>query len=235
MRIQALDGDIGKCKDVYFDERNWEVRYFVVELGSWFSGTDVLVPPEAVSPFDGVSMKVELTKEELRGCPDTDSAMPVSLQRQNHERSLYSLACSAATGMNGWLLVVPPVSEISDDIASDDPHLVSCRDICSYDLVASDGDVGAIQDVLIDDCSWNIRFVVASTGISGPAERLYGLHLIDSIEWPSSVIRIAVNCDRAFTEPCFDRTKHLDISYEILVNDIYDTEYEEKGYLMRVM
>jgi hypothetical protein len=73
MPIKVLDGEIGKLKDVYFDDKNWTVQYFVVELGSWFLGKDVLVPPSTIAPFDGTSLRVQLTKDELQACPHADS------------------------------------------------------------------------------------------------------------------------------------------------------------------
>ena len=69
MPIRALDGYFGKIRDVYFDDRTWRIQYFVAELVAWFSGKNVLVPPSAVSPFDGTSLKIELTKSELKKCP----------------------------------------------------------------------------------------------------------------------------------------------------------------------
>ena len=34
LAIQATDGEIGKVKDLYFDDDAWVLRYFVVETGS---------------------------------------------------------------------------------------------------------------------------------------------------------------------------------------------------------
>ena len=40
--LWALEGDVGRITDVYFDEVRWEIRYLVVETG-WASGRRVLV------------------------------------------------------------------------------------------------------------------------------------------------------------------------------------------------
>jgi len=47
--LEARDGEIGKLKQIYFDDQRWTVRYFVVHTGSWLSGQDVLIVPSVVT------------------------------------------------------------------------------------------------------------------------------------------------------------------------------------------
>ena len=47
--LYARDGEIGKLKQIYFDDKHWTVRYFVVHIGSWLLGQDVLVVPSVVT------------------------------------------------------------------------------------------------------------------------------------------------------------------------------------------
>ena len=35
MTVLATDGEIGGAQEVYFDDRNWTVRYLVVKAGGW--------------------------------------------------------------------------------------------------------------------------------------------------------------------------------------------------------
>ena len=46
--IRATDGVIGTVDDVYFDDQDWTIRYFVVNTGSWLTGSrKVLVSAHA--------------------------------------------------------------------------------------------------------------------------------------------------------------------------------------------
>ena len=36
-KVTATDGDIGTVKEVFFDDRNWAIRYLVVDTGSWLT------------------------------------------------------------------------------------------------------------------------------------------------------------------------------------------------------
>jgi sporulation protein YlmC with PRC-barrel domain len=35
MSIAASDGEVGRVKDVYFDDHQWAARYLVVQTGGW--------------------------------------------------------------------------------------------------------------------------------------------------------------------------------------------------------
>ena len=41
--LQSLDGDIGKVKDLYFDDRDWTIRYLVADTGEWLGSRQVLI------------------------------------------------------------------------------------------------------------------------------------------------------------------------------------------------
>jgi hypothetical protein len=43
--LRAIDGDIGKVDDFYFDDEGWGIRYLVVDTGIWLSGREVLISP----------------------------------------------------------------------------------------------------------------------------------------------------------------------------------------------
>jgi len=37
-KLDSLDGEIGKVKEFYFDDRQWTIRYLVADTGNWLSG-----------------------------------------------------------------------------------------------------------------------------------------------------------------------------------------------------
>ena len=50
--LQATDGKVGSVKDAYFDDREWIIRYFVVDTGGWILGRKVLLAPEVFEKPD---------------------------------------------------------------------------------------------------------------------------------------------------------------------------------------
>ena len=135
--IRAIDGTIGRVEDFYFDDRAWIVRHLVVDAGTWSSSRKVLLSPTSIGRPDGAEkvLRVLLTTEQVKNSPDIDTARPVSRQ---HEVEAYAHAESKRRREN-------------------DPHLRSCRAVLRYRVHASDGDVGHVEDMLVDDQTWAIE------------------------------------------------------------------------------
>ena len=83
-KIHAVDGDIGKVHEFFFDDKSWEIRYLVVDTSIWVPGRKVLVSPVALYQPDWEEQKlpVRLNKEQIESSPDIDTDKPVSRQRQ---------------------------------------------------------------------------------------------------------------------------------------------------------
>ena len=60
----------------------------------------------------------------------------------------------------------------------DDPNLRSTREITGYGIHASDGHIGHVEDFLIDENSWNIRYLIVDT-----KNLLPGKKVIISVDW----------------------------------------------------
>ncbi len=46
-KIKAIDGEIGKLHEFYFDDHTWIIRYIIVDTGSWLAEKLVLISPES--------------------------------------------------------------------------------------------------------------------------------------------------------------------------------------------
>src|SRR3546814_5644262 len=80
--IAAMDGSLGDVHDLFFDDSAWQVRYLVIDTGSWLPGRRVLVSPQAVEHIDGAEEKdsVGLSKREIRESPGIEADKPGSRQ-----------------------------------------------------------------------------------------------------------------------------------------------------------
>jgi uncharacterized protein YrrD len=146
--IHAMDGDIGSVHDFYFDDQQWTVRHLVVTTGRWLSRHWVLVPPMSVTNVDGNSEEfyIALTKAEVANRPDVSTDKPVSHQRH---ASLYW-----QYGFTGSVLPEEPRREEGD------PHLRRTREVIGYFMHRIDDRIGQVDDLLVDDVSWIIRYMV---------------------------------------------------------------------------
>ena len=90
--IEATDGEIGAIDDFLFDDRNWLVRWLVVETGSWLTGRKVLLLPAALgkADHDRRQLPVALTRAQVAASPELSEHEPVSTQLERHLYDYYN-------------------------------------------------------------------------------------------------------------------------------------------------
>ena len=190
LSIGATDGDLGKIRDIYFDDNRWAVRYLVVETGSWLDKRKVLISPLAVERIDwdeGI-VNVRLTQQQVKGSPSLDTQKPVSRQHELEYFSYYGYP-DYLTGPLLWGLtpypVIPtdasaPYNEGLEARANTkgDPHLRSIGEVKGYQLHGADGPMGHLEDMMIDNGSWAVRYIVVDT-----AHLWFGKHVVMPVQW----------------------------------------------------
>jgi len=173
-KLGATDGEIGRVKDFYFDDKNWAVRYVVAETGTWLTERQVLISPYSLGDLvqPGKVLRVSLTRKQIEHSPSIDLHKPVSRQyeEQFHQyydwpfywqgESLWGMSGSPIVGVPGK----PPLSENSLAAEGVDAHLRSTQAVNGYHLQATDGIIGHVSDFMVDGQTWAIPRLVIKTG-----------------------------------------------------------------------
>jgi PRC-barrel domain len=182
--VGASDGPIGHVQDFFFDDQSWVVRYLVVETGGWMKSRRVLISPVALRGPEWTArlLPVDITKEQVRNSPAVDTELPVSRQHEVQYADYYGYPSYWEGAKHGKVgSRKDPIAPGYDVIGSiqakraeqaalvarasgsknDDPHLRSCRAVMRYLVRAKDGEVGEVNGMLLDDATWNIRYLVA--------------------------------------------------------------------------
>jgi sporulation protein YlmC with PRC-barrel domain len=208
--IKATDGEIGKIKDVYFDDHRWAVRYLAVDT-SWLLGRKVLISAIAMGSIDreeGV-VEVRLTRNQIEASPDIDTDKPVSRQHEVGYFDYYGYPyywngpALWGTTSNPVLPVgaVPNAPGPSGEAPSD-PHLRSVNEVTGYRIHTSDASIGHVEDFLLDEVSWAIRYLVVDT-----RNLLPGKHVvippewITEVDWSENVVNVDVTRDTVQAAP----------------------------------
>ncbi|MBK7713770.1 MAG: PRC-barrel domain containing protein [Bacteroidales bacterium] len=73
--IKALDGEIGKVKEFFFDDETWTVRFLIVKTGNWLTGRKVCISPGELltSDWEQEDFKVHLTLDQIKNSTETIS------------------------------------------------------------------------------------------------------------------------------------------------------------------
>ena len=93
LKLKARDGDVGALKQVFFDDRDWTVRYLVVSTGVWFMGRDVLIAPKSVievEPETG-GLVVALSCQQIKDSPELSAGNTLSRQYEEDFHEYYGI------------------------------------------------------------------------------------------------------------------------------------------------
>ncbi len=194
--VQATDGEVGKVKDCYFDDREWVIRYLVVDTGGWLSGRRVLLSPASVSTVSAGDepLQVNLTKDKIEHAPSTATDLPVSRQIEEKLTAYYGwptywgtsgMLFGAAATMEPPPTVDEAVQQRKDETAASvpgDPHLRSMTEVAGYHIQATNDEVGHVEDFIVDPAHWATRFVMVDT-----RNWLPGRKVLVSPQWFTSV------------------------------------------------
>lgn len=221
--LGATDGDVGKVVDFFFDDERWTVRYLVVETGSWFNSRQVLISPASLvdGPFVGVSVHADLTREQIRKSPPVDTHQPVSRQYEIEYAAYYGhpeywlgggLWGVGALPVRAVAAPAGPDTRAADSDKSASPqatresHLRSCNEVIGYHIDASDGEIGHVEEFLIDADSWQIRRLQIDTRnwLPGKHVTIEPRH-IREIDWPRRLVRVALTRDEVRSAPEVER------------------------------
>jgi len=231
--IIAKDGEIGSVTDLYFDDERWTVRYLTAFTGGWMSGRRVLLSPFAVVAVDWSEhqVTVNLTRDQVQNAPSIDEAAPVSRQYERSYLGYYGWPAYWG-GMYAWgAWSVPALpddrpraegGESTEEDDDGDTHLRSVKEVTGYHIHATDDAIGHVEDFIIDDGSWEVRYLVVDTSNWWFGKRvLIAPAWVTNVEWLDR--RVHVNLLRAQVKaaPEFDPSMPISRAYEERLYEFY--------------
>jgi len=230
--IEAYDGPIGHVHDIFFDDCTWSVRYFVIDVGSWLTGRQVLLAPHAIDDEDWNhhKIRVSLTKEQVKNSPDVDVDKPIS--RQYEERLFTYYGWPVFWGAPGIMVASPPVSpaeyekESSEGKKKGDPCLRSVREVTGYQVEASNGEVGHIEDFIAEDDPWMVRYIVVNLGHKmGEKKVLVSPKWVEKTDWIEKKFFMDIEKELIYESPEYKPTDPVN---RVVEEKLYD--YHGKPY-----
>lgn len=239
-RIHATDGEIGEVDEFYFDDETWDIRYMVVRTGNWLSGRRVLISPAALKApdWDARTFPVALTLEQVRNSPPIDTEKTVTRRHEAelHEHyawPLYWGESFLAGSMSGGT-VFPPAAgrgaERAGGTAGQDSHLQGTNSVTGYRLHALDGLLGHVDDYIVDDGQWIIRYLVADPGVWLPGRKvLISPGWIESVDWEASEVFVDLTREAIGESPEFDPSRPVGEAYESELHGHYGRAAEEQA------
>ena len=244
--ISATDGTIGQVKDFYFDDESWVTRYLIVETGNWLFSKKVLISPLAITQPNWVDKEIPvlLTKERVKNCPDIDTEQPVSRQHEILYLGYYDYPQYWGTsgvwgnGVYPGLLMTGNIAlasrgaeqETEGVLASaemarhkdDDIHLRSFNAVLGYHIVTTDGDIGHVSGMLLDDETWAVRYLIVNTSNWWMGHQvLIAPQWIRDVSWAQSTVSVNLTREAVREAPPYDPAVPLNRAQEITIHEHY--------------
>jgi hypothetical protein len=240
--------------DFLFDDEAWVVRYLVVDTGSWLSSRMVLISPISIGEptWTDRTLPASITKEQVKNSPDIDTDKPVSRQYELGYFGYYGYypyywgasGLWAASDYPNTLLMglgragadVEPqtvaadrarVAREVDQHRNDDPHLRSVSAVMKYHIEASDGGIGHVQDLLLDEETWAIRYLIVDTSNWWLGHQvLIAPQWIQGLSWSERTVSINLTREAVKAAPPYNAAGTLGRHEEMSLHD----HYRRAGY-----
>lgn len=228
-KLDVIDGEIGKAKELYFDDFHWTVRYLLADTGNWLTGKQMLISPYVMDHANNLkeNIDINLTKEQIENSPSLISDKPVSRQFENEYFSYYGWP-SYWSGEFMWGPYPDIIRDrkdwnpIDQNKNSEDPRLRSTNAVTGYHIHAIDGDIGHVVDFIIDDKTWAIRYLIIDTQNWFAGKKvLISPKWIDHISWEESKVFVNLSCEEIRQAPEYTEEALLTRDYEIQLHKYY--------------
>jgi sporulation protein YlmC with PRC-barrel domain len=163
--VHSTDGEIGSVRNFLFDDSTWEIRYLVVNVGSWLERRDVVLAISAVEQpnRENKTFNVRMTKDQVRDSPDVDSEKPVSRQQEIAMEKYFGKMATWVNDNLEWGAPTPTGRKYPVH-TKEDPHLRSARALFEYEICGTDGEIGRLESFILDDATWHIGYLEVKAG-----------------------------------------------------------------------
>lgn len=219
-RVTTRDGDVGLVRDIYIKDDVWAVRFLVVGPRRYLPARSVLVNPLATEWVDPLRKRVltTLSRADLRQRPKAYQKTTVSERKRNalFARTMVNGPIAAPLGFGGFagvrhdgIFVASPRAE-TPDFQSE--RLRSIKNILRYQVVQGNETLGELDDFLLEDSFWILRYMVVKT----PDKRkiLIATDMIEKVSWFNNSLSVGITKAEAKRAPEYDARRLKELNKE---------------------
>jgi hypothetical protein len=233
-RLDGFDGEIGSIREFYFDDRHWAIRYLVADTGNWLPGRLVLISPHALVAVNEKEQNIEinLTKKQIENSPSLDSDKPVSQQFEEAYYGYYDwpMYWDGPYMWGGYPHIERDREKWKRSTKGEkawDPHLRSTHEVTGYHIQAADGEIGHVEDFIIEDETWAIRYLIIDTRNWWTGTKvLVSPKWIERVSWSEAKVFVNLSRESIRQSPEYTEESLLTRDYESRLH----RHYNRQGY-----
>ena len=177
--------------------------------------------------------------KQVEDSPDIETHRPVSRRMETSIYDYYGWSPYWGTGfyMGGYMPMpsaaetVRHEEELAEHRRSDDePHLRSIAAVTGYHIHATDGEIGHVEDFLVEEADWSIHYLIVDTKNWWPAKKvLISPRSAQAIDWTEKMVNIDVDRQRVKNSPSYDPSTIVDRAYEKQFHTYYGAGRSAEG------
>ncbi len=193
--IEGPDGRVGILYDILFDDHSWKVRNLLASRDRWYYGQQTLIDPKyvAATNWQDQKLSVQATKKQIQQWPTITANQATAAG--NTRQAAQASALDAY-----WTGVVNAAAQTTGS-----SRIRSTKVLNGIHVYAADGLVGHIDDFVIDDATWTIRYFVVETRNWCPGKRvLIEPTAIESICWEDGQVSLSLSREEIYDLPAYD-------------------------------
>ncbi len=237
IRVAAKDGNLGRVHDVLFDAGIWAVRYIeVVTQLDVDEDRRLLLPAGEIRQADWEhgAIRFDLTREQAAQSPRLEDDKPVSRQEEERLHSFFGWQpyWTDSDLPGGTEMPTPQGDEMTGDRQAEsipderlpvgDPNLYAALDVIDYQLEADGGLAGKVNDLIVDDETWMVRYLVVDLGDEAEGKQvLLATQLVDRVSYDTFSVYADVSADAVKEGPEFDPATPIDAEFEEHLQDYF--------------
>jgi hypothetical protein len=228
---------IGHVEDFYFDDLHWTVRYLIMDTGNWLPDRRILISPKHLGrpDWEQEEFPIDLGKDILERGPALEPGQ-IPSRKQEIELAKYFGWPSYWAGQqveDPAILPNPPKNLNAVEGQMDEPerdeekiqgiiHLRSIKEVLGCRIHALDGNIGHMDDFIVDDDLWVLYYIVVDTRNWIPGKKVLVTPMwVEAINWEALEVAIDLGKDTIKDSPEYDPSQPVNRVYEARLYDYY--------------
>lgn len=156
-KVKAADGHLGTVCDFYFDESSWKVGFVAINAEKWLERDLLISPHDMLLPdITSKTFPVKITRQQI------SSRITMPLQSTINQTVDVHLNDTLTYAQERSAIVMPiPAKENPQKSLTLSGHtLRRTQVVAGYVIRSLDTVLGKIFDYILEDTTWQIRYVV---------------------------------------------------------------------------
>jgi uncharacterized protein YrrD len=210
--VYATDGEVGRILDFYFGVNDWRIRYILVNTGGWLRERLAFIPPDGICGVNRQEERIDLAidKNHIEKSPPPESREWFSADFERRFHDHYSLPDSwtfGAVSAEAVKETLPP-EVANQDLGFSrrdfgDIQWRRCDALRGHHVLATDGEIGHVEDFLVDVETWTIPLLVVETRnwLPGRHVMMETERIVETVSWHHGEVRVNLTRDQVRSAP----------------------------------